>query len=134
MESWKKVWQEALGPILSTDGLEALARALERDDPRLLQGKTTEPPPLQCCADWPVEGADAIGFAYWQGDGLSTVGEVEEAFAQTCFKVDQLLGEPAACRFYVNWYDETPRDEMRAALLPEVQKSLSERQREGEAA
>jgi hypothetical protein len=128
MESWRKVWREGLAPLLSVAGLEALRAALVRDDPRLQQGATTTPPPLQCVQDWPVEGACAVGFCGWQGEGLETVGEVEEFFARTCFEIDQRLGEPAGCRWFLNWFDETPRDEMRRQLLAEVNRSLAQRQ------
>ena len=127
MESWRKVWRDGLVPLLSTGGLEALWRALVSDDPRLQQGATTTPPPLQCVADWPVEGACALGFCGWQGDGLETVGEVEEFFARTCFEIDARLGEPAGCRWFLNWFDETPRDEMRRLLLAEVNRALAQR-------
>jgi hypothetical protein len=128
MESWQKVWREGLAPLLSTAGLEALRRALSTDDVRLQQGATTTPPPLQCVQDWPVEGACAIGFCGWQGDGLETVGEVEEFFARTCFEIDQRVGEPAGCRWFLNWFDETPREEMRRLLLAEVGRTLAKRQ------
>jgi hypothetical protein len=128
MESWRKVWREGLAPLVSVAGLEALRAALVRDDPRLQQGATTTPPPLQCVQDWPVEAACAVGFCGWQGDGLETVGEVEEFFARTCFEIDQRLGEPAGCRWFLNWFDETPRDEMRQLLLGEVNRSLAQRQ------
>ncbi len=128
MESWRKVWREGLAPLLSVAGLEALRAALVRDDPRLQQGATTTPPPLQCVQDWPVEGACAVGFCGWQGEGLETVGEVEEFFARMCFEIDQRLGEPAGCRWFLNWFDETPRDEMRRQLLAEVNRSLAQRQ------
>ena len=127
MESWRKVWREGLAPLLSTEGLEALSRALTSDDPRLLQGATTTPPPLQCVQDWPVEAACGVGYCGWQGDGLETVAEVEEFFARVCFEVDQRLGEPAACRWFLNWFDETPRDEMRRLLLAEVSRALAAR-------
>jgi hypothetical protein len=127
MESWRKVWREGVAPLISTEGLEALARALEGDDPRLLQGATTTPPPLQCVQDWPVEAACAVGYCGWQGDGLETVAEVEEFFAKVCFEVDQQLGEPAACRWFLNWFDETPREEMRQLLLAEVKRELAQR-------
>ena len=127
MESWRKVWREGLAPLLSTKGLEALARALTNDDSRLLQGATTTPPPLQCVEDWPVEAACALGYCGWQGDGLETVGEVEEFFARMCFEVDQRLGEPAGCRWFLNWFDDTPREQMRRELLVEVQRSLAQR-------
>jgi hypothetical protein len=101
--------------------------ALTRDDPRLLQGATTSPPPLQCVQDWPVEAACALGFCGWQGEKLHTVAQVEEFFARACFEADQRLGEPAGCRWFLNWFDETPRPEMRRLLLVEVQRTLAQR-------
>ena len=44
-----------------------------------------------------------------------------------CFAIDQRLGEPAGCRWFLNWFDETPRDEMRRLLLAEVARALTER-------
>jgi hypothetical protein len=127
MESWRKVWQDGVAPLLSTKSLEVLRRALMTDDNRLMQGATTTPPPLQCVQDWPVESACALGYCGWQGEGLETVGEVEEFFARMCFEIDQRLGEPAACRWFLNWFDETPREQMRQELLAEVNQTLSQR-------
>jgi hypothetical protein len=127
MESWRLVWRDGFVPVLSTAGLEALREALRGDDPRLTQGSTTTPPPLMCVQDWPVEAACALGFCGWQGDDLESVGQVEEFFARACFEADQRLGEPAACRWFLNWFDDTPREEMRAALLAEVEKALAAR-------
>ncbi len=124
MESWKKVWRDGVEPLLSIEGLQALHQGLATDDGRLLQGATTTPPPLACVQDWPVEGACALGYCGWVGDGLETVGEVEEFFARMCFEIDQRLGEPAGCRWFLNWFDETPRDEMRELLLAEVDRSI----------
>jgi hypothetical protein len=127
MESWRKVWRDGFSPLLPTAGLEALQSALTGDDTRLAQGSTTVPAPLMCVQDWPVEAACALGYCGWQGEGLETVGEVEEFFAKLCFEADQRLGEPAGCRWFLNWFDDTPRDEMRAALLDEVNRVLAER-------
>jgi hypothetical protein len=77
--------------------------------------------------DWPVEGACALTYCGWHGEGLQTVAEAEEFFARICFEVDQKLGEPAACRWFLNWFDETPREEMRRQLLVEVNRTLSQR-------
>lgn len=128
MESWRIVWRNGFAPILSTAGLERLAEALEKDDPRLVQGCTTTPPPLMCVQDWPVEACCALGFVGWQGDGLATVGEVEKHFAKVCFEADQKLGEPAACRWFLNWFDDTPRGTVRTELLNEVRSELQRRQ------
>jgi hypothetical protein len=127
METWRKVWREGLAPQLSTVGLEALRDGLANDDPRLIQGATTTPPPLPCVQDWAVEATCVLGFCGWQGDGLQTVADVEEFFARVCFETDQALGEPAACRWFLNWYDDTPRDEMRRQLLAEVSRVLAQR-------
>ena len=127
MENWRKVWRNGFVPVLSSFGLVQLREALRYDDLRLVQGATTSPPPLMCVQDWPVEACCALGFCGWQGDGLQTVGEVEEFFARCCFEADERLGEPAACRWFLNWFDDAPRDTMRRELLAEVDAALAER-------
>lgn len=127
MESWRKVWRDGFAPVLSIPGLKSLQEALRRDDPRLIQGSTTTPPPLMCVRDWPVEAACAVGFCGWQGERLEAVGEVEEFFARICFEADQRLGEPAACRWFLNWFDDTPREVVRRELLAEVEQTLAAR-------
>ena len=130
MESWRKVWREGVVPLLSTNSLVTLRRGLVDDDPRLQQGATTTPPPLQCVQDWSVEAACVLGYCGWQAEGLESVGEVEEFFARMCFEIDKRLGEPAGCRWFLNWYDETPRAEMRRRLLAEVSRALLEREQD----
>jgi hypothetical protein len=127
MESWRKTWRDGVAPVLSTRALAALKIALETDDKRLIQGETTDPPPLACVADWDVQGACALGFVGWIGEHLDTVAEVEEFFARMCAEIDLRLGEPAGCRWFLNWFDETPRDEMRRELLAEVNLALEGR-------
>ncbi len=127
MESWRLTWRNGFAPVLSTVALESLRDAISGDDPRLTQGNTTNPPPLMCVQDWPVEAACALGFCGWQGDELETVGEVNEFFQRACFEADQRLGEPAACRWFLNWFDETSRAEVFRELLPEVERELARR-------
>ena len=127
MESWRKVWRDGMAPQLSVSALAALQAALQGDDPRLLQGATTSPPPLEWVRDWPVEAACALGFCGWQGEGLETVAEVEEFFAKACSDADQRMEKPASCCWFLNWFDDTPRDEVRRELLVEVTWELSRR-------
>jgi hypothetical protein len=127
LTAWQRAWR-AIAQQISTPALVALAKALESDDPRLLQGATTSPPPLQCVQDWPVEGACSLGYCGWQGEGLDTVGEVEEFFARVCYEADCSLNEPGAVRFFLNWFDETPRDTMRQQLAAEIARILTQRQ------
>jgi hypothetical protein len=129
MDTWQKVWREAVAPLLPTRGLEVLRRALERDDPWLVQGATTDPPPLEEALDRPVQAACAIGYCGWLGDGLATVAEVEKYFAGVCRAADERLGEPAGIRPFLAFFDDTPRQEMRLALLAEVDLELATRLR-----
>jgi len=127
MESWIHVWRNGFMPQLNNEMLETLLLALESDDQRLLQGAVTCPPPMRCVQDWPVEGACALGYCGWQVNGLQTVGQIEEFFARACFATDCHLDEPAACRRFLNWFDNTPRAEMRRRLGNEIKHNLQER-------
>lgn len=131
MESWRMVWRIAVelraedGDYrIPTAGLEALADALARDAPEVFQGATVMPPPVQGVDDWPVERACAWAYAGWKGLGLDTVAALEEWWAGLCWELDQRLGEPAACRWFLNWFDETPREQMRRQLLGEVERAI----------
>ena len=68
--------------------------------------------------------ATAISLGIAAGAG-ATVGKVEEFFAKACFDCDQHFGNPAECGWFLNWYDDTPRDEMRRELLAEVERELA---------
>jgi hypothetical protein len=127
MESWRLVWREGFAPVMPLAGLCALSEALRTDDPRLTQGSLVTPPPLMVVQDWPVEASDAVTYIGWQGLGLNTVGEAEGFFCRCCFEADQRLGEPAGCRWFLNWFDDTPREEMRRELFAEVEREIERR-------
>ncbi len=93
-----------------------------------MQGRTVEPFSVaEGGALHEVEAACPIGYAGWQGDGLATVGEVDEFFAATCARMDTLLHEEAGCRILLNFWDDTPREEARRLLLMEVEAELRQR-------
>lgn len=142
IEQWRKVWRNGFAPIIGTTTLEALRDALKADDPRLTQGGTTTPSPLMCVEDWPCEAGCALGYMGAVENGgfadvvlsgkctnpnAATVGQCEEFFARLCFEADQRLGEPAACRWFLNWFDDSPRTQMLGELLFEVERTLDER-------
>jgi hypothetical protein len=126
-QAWQHAFRKGIVPALSTAGLEALRDALATDDKHLIQNSTTFPPPLDAVHDQPVEGGCALAFAWWKGLNLVTVGEVELAFTMACSQADERLGEPAAVRWFLNWYDDAPRDFMRHQLLAEVEFALAGR-------
>ena len=127
MQLWQRVWRDGLAPLLSECGLEALRRALAQDDHRLVQGRTMTPPPLAGLEEAEVEGACALCYAGWHGAGCKTVGELDAFFAETCAAADAALGEPAACRHFLDWFDAAPRSTMRRQLLDEVELALQAR-------
>lgn len=121
---WKQVFRRGIVPQLSTAALEALRLALVEDDARLIQGQTTDPP------NWmglPVERACAICYGLWQGDGHEDTLDLEAGFQRVLFRADCAMQQPECCREFIVWFDDTPRDEMRRELLPEVNAALAAR-------
>src|SRR5262249_32646507 len=84
VETWRRILREGLLRSRTEDELQALRRGLASDDPALLQGMMTLPPPLECLHDWQVEGADLTAYPGWRGRGLTTVREVEETAWALC--------------------------------------------------
>lgn len=136
---WRAVWRSGIAPQMSTAALQALLRALEGDDPHLIQGYTSVPSlvgeddvpallsdeprnsrqPIGCCP---------IGYGAWKGDGLRTCGQVEGYFAAVAVACGDYMRDAAAIRHFTCWVDETPRRQMVAALIPEVVRELERRQ------
>jgi hypothetical protein len=123
MERWQVAFRAA-APFLGLGGLRALEKALRDDDPRLVQGVTTSPPAHLVMLSWPVEQACLYCYCGWQGDGLGTVGEAQEFFGEAVAATDRAMGEPAGARHLISFWDEAPRGEARAALLPEVRRAV----------
>ena len=123
METWRICWREGIVPSLTRRHLEALKEALETDDPRLIQGLTSLPVG-DAAQGLAASAACALGFCGWRGDGLPTVSEVEEFFGRVSLECCERLRQEAVVRWFTNWFDETPRDEMRPALLAEVELAL----------
>jgi hypothetical protein len=55
------------------------------------------------------------------------LGHIEEGFAEASYQCGKRLGEQSIVRYFLNWYDETPRNEMRAMLLPVVREVIQTR-------
>lgn len=124
---WEHAWRVGIAPQADTDGLLSLLTALSADDPRLVQGACTVPPPLRAYHDWPVEAADAVVWLEWRGaenPDCDSVGDCERAFARLMSVADDLLGVPAGAREFLGWFDDTPRAEMRSTLSAMIRSEL----------
>lgn len=131
-ESALTVLRKGVLPHFSDDALAYARHALMARDEMWVQGATTSPPPLQCTQDWPIECGCFVALLSWgeftTTTGLHpTVGEVEERFAKACYQADLDVGEPAGCRWLLNWHDEDPRDEVKAVLIHELDAELKRR-------
>src|SRR5262249_27538517 len=98
------------------------------DDPRLVQGATTEPMPIALFSSEPIEGACAVGYCLWQGQRIDRVAALDLAFRRLCASADDLLDEPLSIAF-LNWFDEPPREEMGRALRAELDRAAIEPKR-----
>ena len=123
MESWRRILRDGLLRSLTYADPQALRRGLVDDDPALLQGMMTIPPPLECLHDWQVEGADLLAYPAWRARGLVTVKEVEECAWALCSAIDARLGDGAA-KELLGWHDAAPRPDVRHTLLGEVEREL----------
>ncbi len=121
---WQIAFRRGFAPLMTVAELQALATALETDDPRLIQGTVTTPPPV--LGRWQCQGGCAIGLAAMLA-GYATVQAVVERFAEICHGADARLDEPVAARWFLTWVDNVSRETLRNELLPEVRRALAAR-------
>lgn len=131
MESWKLVLRTGFLPLWKTEVLERAVALMKADSPFLTQGSTTTPPPLMCVQDWPAEACDIVAYCSVDDAFSCTVGQVEEGFAKSCFGADTALGEPAACRWFLHFWDDTPRGECFRLVIEEFERELESRRAAG---
>lgn len=124
MESWRICLRDGFLPQFSLARLQILAVALATDDPTLIQGSTVQPE-LRDNID--PEAACFIGYGCWKDQPNPTTKTVNDEFGEMCFEADKRLGAPAACRYFLNWFDENPRDEVFPQVLEEVNRAIEER-------
>ncbi len=121
----RDVWRVGLAPLLSLEQLERLRIALATNDPRLCQGMTVIPRVLN--EDDPLQAEAACPIGFCALGELRRSAQIEMYFAEMCREIDVRMGALAACRYLINFWDDNPRDVVRAAMLTEVQRTLAER-------
>jgi hypothetical protein len=126
-EPWQRAWRNGFAPQLDCEALEAVRLGLLRGDACLLQGATSSPPAVEVFFADRLEACCILSFGFWQTGRLSKVADLESHYKQLCVAADDALGEPGACGAFLNWYDQTPREVMRRALLREVNRLLNRR-------
>lgn len=121
--SWMIVFRYGILPSLSTNALRFLQHCLATNDKRLIQKETTQPQK----PDEPCSHACLLALPVWLKHPAPTVAEAEDYFHWLCCETDNKIGEPASTRYFLNWFDDTPREEMRAKLLPIVNETINDR-------
>lgn len=115
-----KVWRAGFAHQMPDDVLEAMEFGLLIDDPAIIQGNTSSPQPPHGNWGGLCQSTDITCYGFWRKGGLETIGDIETKFSELCYEADEKLGEPAFCRWYLNWVDSCPRDEMFSVMLREV--------------
>lgn len=123
-KAWQEVFRVAASSCLTRDELLFIRDAIGRDDKRLIQGSTAKPPAIPCVYDWPAECGCLFGLLAFRDGKQPTVAQVENEFARIVNAIDARFPMRAAY-YFLNWFDETPRDTMRAELLAEIDAGLA---------
>jgi hypothetical protein len=125
MEAWRRAWRDGFSPLLSAAAKECLLIGLDADDPCIVQGKTCEPPEHFANSRERIAMADALSFAGWQaGEHDGTVGGCQAYFDRLSVEAAERLGKVSDAVAFLNWYDSTPRAEMRRELADELRGEL----------
>jgi hypothetical protein len=125
--AWRDSWRQAVAPRLPEAGLVELADALRRDDSRLVQANGRDPDLCDGGPGGAILRADAIGYALWQGHGLTTTAGMNRRVERLVFGTDPEGRCHLSAWPFLEWYDATPRGEMRRELLAEVEREISRR-------
>jgi hypothetical protein len=137
VEHWLKVWRDGFQPQATGAALLLLRLRLQKQeidpledlgnqDCRLLRGTTTYPPALGGMLDWPCDAGCAVTTLALTED-RATVEQANNAFGRMCLEADRRLGEEAACRWFLNFYDQAPWPVVRAGLLAELDQEIDRR-------
>lgn len=121
----RKVWRNGIAPQLRLDQLKSLKAALERDDPKIIQGACMQ---YRDGTWWsPVVGTCAIVFNAWN-DGVSSDEALGMFFNEVCQRSDRLLQFGLSTADFISWFDSTPREEMRKAFIAELAYEIEQRE------
>lgn len=128
LAGWQVAFRQGVAPQLSTAALERLADGLLGDDPALVQGWTTEPPPVEHCLDEYATGGCLLCYGLMADfDGPPLVADLAGRFGDVCRRCDEALGLPGAVGYLLRAWDDLPRAEARALFRAEVERTLLER-------
>jgi hypothetical protein len=120
---WREAWED-LEPHLSTPVLSAMLAGLESNDARIVQGVTHQPSLARAPSNAPPECGCLVAFGLWVGEGLETIGQIDQRFSQVNRAV------PTAYRVFGAFDASQSIEEARRLFLPVVRAAVARRQRE----
>jgi hypothetical protein len=130
LPAWDDVFREHIAPRFTLEELRALEAAVEKNDPRLVQGATLLP---YTGLDHDKEGVGATDiiaccattFPGWAAGTRKTRKENIEFIQRLAVEIEAV--RPGTFRVFLNWFDETPRIKMLAAFLPVIREVIAAR-------
>jgi hypothetical protein len=121
---WRTAWME-LEARLSLPVLEAMLDGIESADPRLVQGVTHLPPLSLAPADAAPACGCLVGYGLWIGEGLRSIGEIDERVRQINRAVTNM---PAVMGRVIDaWDGASSIDAARQLFRPVVRAALERR-------
>jgi hypothetical protein len=118
---WREAWP-ALEDHLSTAVLQAMLAGLEAEDVRLVQGITHLPTLATAPANAVPKCGCLVAYGLWIGEGLQTIGDIDERFSQ----VNRAVA--SAYRVFGAWDASQDIAEARRLFLPVVRAAVRRRQ------
>lgn len=126
--AWQRAFRDGIAPNLSDNELACLAEGIRNKDERIVNGCGIVPEPSPMNSAKTPTHADPVNYAIWVGNkDVQTVGDLEERSARVMFEADQILGQPAAVRYLLNWIDDNPLETTMPQLLALVEEIIRAR-------
>jgi hypothetical protein len=109
-QDWKTVLRVGVLPHAAAEGLESLADALRRGDPRIVRQATVEP--LYVYREMAVVCCCPLAWLHWRGRPGATVGEVHDAYNAVLAACDAACGSKLAVVSFLEAWDAWDEGEL----------------------
>src|SRR5437764_1014994 len=116
-QDWRCVLRVGVLPHAAAEGLESLADALRRGDPRLIRRHHVEP--LYAYREMDVVACCPLVWLVWRGRAGVKVGEVDDGWQELCKQCEGATGSKLALQSVVDAIDGWADGGFNAEPLPD---------------
>lgn len=123
-EATRRVFHEGFVPLLKDEELWVLKGWLTMAPERFKQGYTLYPVPTPAEEPYMMPDCGCLITNIGRINMLKYADELYEYFARMCYNIDQNMGEPSAVRYLLNWYDDSPWEDVKNGSIEELEAAL----------